>query len=62
MLSIMAVLGSHEFRLRIWLGTQGGSQISAGREDFAGGSAVLSTLSKGLDIELSDFEADNATL
>ena len=39
-----------------------GSQISDRREDFAGGSAVLSTLSEGLDIELSDFEAENATL
>jgi hypothetical protein len=62
MLSITAVLGSHEFRLHIWLGTQGGSQISAGREDCVGGSAVLSTLSEGLEIELSDFEAENATL
>jgi len=41
---------------------EGGSQISAGREDFAGGSAILSTLSEGLEIELSDFEAENATL
>jgi len=62
MLSIMAVLRSHEFGLRTGLGAQGGSQISAGREDFAGGSAVLSTLSEGLQIELSDFEAENATL
>jgi hypothetical protein len=44
------------------MGAQGGSQISAGREDFAGGSAVLLTLSEGLEIELSDFEAGNATL
>ena len=56
------VLGSHEFGLPIWLGAQGGSQISTRREDFAGGSAVLPTLSKGLEIELSDFEAENATL
>jgi len=62
MLSIMAGLGCHEFGLRIWLGAQGGSQISAGREDFAGGSAVLSTLSEGLEIELSDLDAENATL
>jgi hypothetical protein len=40
----------------------GGSQISTGREDFAGGSAVLPTLSEGLEIELSDFEAEDATL
>jgi len=58
----MAVLGSHEFRLRIWLRAQGGSQISTGREDFTGGSAVLSTLSERLEIELSDFEAENGTL
>jgi hypothetical protein len=62
MLSIMVVLGSHEFGLRISLGAQGGSQISTGREDFACGSAVLPTLSEGLEIELSDFEAQDATL
>jgi hypothetical protein len=62
MLSIMAVLGPHEFGLRIGLGTQGGSQINTRREDFAGGSAVLPTLSEGLEIELSDFEVQNATL
>ena len=39
-----------------------GSQISAGRVDFAGGSAVLPTLSEGLKIEHSDFETENATL
>jgi hypothetical protein len=31
-------------------------------EGFAGGSAVLPMLSEGLEIELSDFEAENATL
>jgi len=62
MLSIMAVLGPHEFGLRIWLGAQGGSQLSTRREDVAGGSAVLPTLSEGLEIDLSDFEAENATL
>jgi hypothetical protein len=39
-----------------------GSQISTGREDFAGGSTVLPALNEGLEIELSDFEAENATL
>jgi hypothetical protein len=39
-----------------------GVQISTGREDFAVGSAVLRTLSEGLEIELSDFDAENATL
>ena len=62
MLSITAVLGPHEFRLRIRLGAQWGSQISTEREDFAGGSAVLPTLSEGLEIELSDFEPEDATL
>jgi hypothetical protein len=62
MLSITAVLGSHEFGLRIVLGAQGSCQISTGKEDFAGGSAVLQILGKGLEIELSDFEALNATL
>jgi len=32
------------------------------REYFAGGSAVLTMRSEGLDIELSDFEAENGTL
>jgi hypothetical protein len=40
----------------------GGSQISTGREDFAGGRAVLPTLSEALEIELSDFKADDAML
>jgi len=62
MLFIMAVLGSHEFGLSIWLGAQGGCQISTGREDFVGGSIVLPTLSKELEIELSHFEAEDATL
>jgi hypothetical protein len=62
MLSMMAVLGPHEFGLRIWLWAQGGSQISAGRKDFEGGSTVLSTVSKGLEIKLSDFEAENTML
>jgi hypothetical protein len=62
MLSIAVDLGSHDFGLRIWLRARGGSQISPRREDFAGGSAVLSTLSEGLEIELSDFEAENVTL
>jgi len=44
------------------MGAQGGSQISTGRKDFAGGSAVLAMLSEGLEIELPDFEAENATL
>jgi hypothetical protein len=36
---IMVDLGSREFRLRIWLGAHGGSQISTGREGIAGASA-----------------------
>jgi len=59
MLSITVVWGSHNFGLRTWLGAQGGSTK---REDFAGGSAVLPTLSEGLEIELSDFEAEDVTL
>ena len=58
----MAVLGSHEFGLRIRLGAQGRCQICSGREDFADGDAVLPTLSEGLEIELSHFEAEDATL
>jgi hypothetical protein len=44
------------------LGAQWGSQISTSREDIAGSSAVPHTLSEGLEIEISDFEAENATL
>jgi hypothetical protein len=62
MLSITAALGSHEFGLRISLGAQGGSQISAGMEDFASCSAVFLTLSEGLESELSNFESGNAML
>ena len=36
--------------------------MSTRRKYFAGGSAVLPTLSEGLEIELSDFEAENAML
>jgi len=61
-LSITAVLGSHDFWLCIWLGVQGGGEINIGREDFAGGIAVLPKLSVGLEIQLSDFEADNVIL
>ena len=56
MLSIRAVMGSHEIRLRITLGAQGGSLNSNRREKFAGGSAVLPMLSEGLEIEHSDFD------
>jgi hypothetical protein len=62
MLLITAVLRSHEFWLRIWLGALGGSQISTGREDVAGGSSVVPTLSEGLENELSDFKAEDVTL
>ena len=58
----MAVLGSHEFELRIGLLAQGGSQIIAGREDLTTGSAVLSKMSGGFKIELSEFEVENARL
>jgi len=43
-------------------GGPGGSLISTRREDFAGGSAVLPTVSEGLEIDLCDFDAENATL
>jgi hypothetical protein len=36
--------------------------MSTGWKDFPGGCAVLPTLSDGLEIELSDFEGQNATL
>jgi len=42
--------------------SSGGSQISTGREDFAGSSAVFPMLSEGLEIELSHFEAENTML
>ena len=58
----MAVFGPHEFRLRVQLGAQGGSQISTGREDCPGGRAVLPMLNEGLEIELSDLATENAKL
>jgi len=36
--------------------------MSTGKEDIAGVSTVLLTLSEGLHIELSDSEAEDATL
>jgi len=58
----MAVFGSHEFGLCILLWAQGGSEITTRREDIAGCSAVLLMLSEGLEIELPDFEAEDAML
>jgi hypothetical protein len=55
-------LGSHEFGLRIWLGVQVSCQINTGRENFAGGSAVLPKRREGFEIKLSDFKAENVTL
>jgi hypothetical protein len=62
MLSIMAGLGPLEFRFPIGLRAQEGSHFITGREQFAGGSTVLPTLSDGLEIELSDSKAKNAML
>jgi hypothetical protein len=62
MLFITAVLGSHDFELRISLRAQWGHQVIMGCEDFAGDSGVLSMLSEGSDIELSDFKIANVTL
>jgi len=62
MLSITAVLGTHEFWLRIWLGAQGGNQFSTGHQNNSDDSAVLPARSEGLGFDLSDFEAQNATL
>jgi hypothetical protein len=42
--------------------TKGGTEISTGRRGFAGGSQVFPIMSKGLEIELSDFEVQNAML
>jgi hypothetical protein len=62
MLSNTVVLRSHESELHICLGAQGGSHIGTRKEDIAGGSAVLPTLSQGLEIMLSYFESEDATL
>lgn len=62
MLSIIAVVGSHEFGLHIRGGSQRGSLIRTGREDLASGCDNLPTLSQGLEIEHSDFEAEDAML
>jgi len=43
-------------------GSSGGSQIIAGREDFACGSSGISTLCESFEIELSNFEVENAIL
>jgi hypothetical protein len=44
------------------VGARQGSQISTGRKGVAHGSAVLETLSMGSEMELSDFEEENALL
>jgi hypothetical protein len=62
MLSITAVFGPHQSRLCISLEAQGRSKISTRWEDCAGSSPVLPMLSEGLEIELSDFKTENATL
>jgi len=59
---MIAVWWPHEFRLRISLGAEVGIQINSGREDCACGPAVLPALRVGLEIELSDFKAENAML
>jgi hypothetical protein len=41
---------------------RGAARSEARREDFDGGSAALPVLSEGLEIKLSDFEAENRTL
>jgi len=40
----------------------GGDQIRTGMEDIVSSSAVLPTLSEGLEIELSGSDAENVTL
>jgi hypothetical protein len=62
MFSITAVLGSQGFGYCIRLGAQGGTQISTGRENSACGSTVLLTQSEGLEIAVSDFGTEDATL
>ena len=44
------------------MGARGCSLISTGREDFACRSTVLPMLSDALEIELSDWNAEDATL
>jgi hypothetical protein len=44
------------------VGAQGCSLLSTGMVEFAGGTAVLPTLSEGLEIELSQFEEENMML
>jgi hypothetical protein len=58
----MAVWGPMNSGLAFDCELRENSQISAKKRDCADRSAVLSTLSNGLDIELSDFEAENAML
>jgi hypothetical protein len=56
------VLGSHEFRIRLSVVAHRGSPFSTGREHMPGGSAVLTKLREGSEIELSDFEAASVML
>jgi hypothetical protein len=48
--------------MHIRLDAQQGSQPSASRDNIAGASAVVLTLSKGWQIELPDFQAEYVTL
>jgi hypothetical protein len=57
-----AILGSDEFVCQICLAAKPGSLISTGREDSACCSAVLLTLSEGLEIKVSDSKVENVTL
>jgi hypothetical protein len=45
----------------MWRRFAGGSKLNAGSVHSAGGIAGISTLSKGLDNEHSNFQLDNAT-
>jgi hypothetical protein len=62
MVAITAVVGWHEFLIRICLRALEGNQISTGRENIACSSAVLPMLSETLEFDLSDFNADDGTL
>jgi len=58
----MAVYGPMNLGFAYDWERRGCSQISTRREDFAGSGTGLLRLSEGLEIELSDFEGENATL
>jgi hypothetical protein len=60
--SITAVLRSHELDLSFYVGAQGGSQFGTRWEVLAAGNAVCPTLYQGVESALTDLEVQVVTL